>query len=57
MLSLTYFSAELDISTFPFFHSVTISVNRKFIASLSAWLNRRTFRKGLKEIGLPFSNV
>ena len=57
MLSLTYFSAELDISTFPFFHSVTISVNRKFIASLSAWLNRRTFRKGLNEIGFPFSKV
>ena len=57
MLSLTYFSAELLISTLPFFHSVTIRVNRKFMASLSAWLNRFTFRNGLKEIGLPFSKV
>ena len=57
MLSLTYFSAELLISTLPFFHSVTIRVNRKFIASLSAWLNRLTLRKGLNDIGFPFSKV
>ena len=57
MLSRTYFSAELDISTLPFFHSVTINVNRKFIASESAWRNRFTFRKGLNEIGFPFSKV
>ena len=57
MLSLTIFIEADDIVSFPFFQSVSISVNRKFRAWLSAVLNRSTFLKGLNEIGLPFSKV